>query len=206
MNRSSVVHMTDDAAVDQSAILARVEFDTNGGCWLWTGRVSGYKFRGRARQSDGRHIAAARMSFVSFSGPVPSGLQVLHKCNVPACVNPAHLYAGTHQDNMRDLAKTGWYTRQTHCVRGHLLDSDAALRRGNVRKCRLCARERLIEPTPSAPHHSAGESNTRSALTLEQVRSIRRDSRSNRVLGAIYGVHFTAISKIKRGLTWRAFQ
>lgn len=68
------------------------------GCWRWQGRLN-YKGYGRV----GSHGSAHRMYYEKYKGPVPSGMFVLHTCDVKDCVNPEHLYAGTHADNMRDV-------------------------------------------------------------------------------------------------------
>lgn len=70
------------------------------GCWLWTGcrHRQGY---GRFRY-EGRTVNAQRAAYELFVGPIPPGLHVLHACDRPPCVNPAHLSPGTHTENMRD--------------------------------------------------------------------------------------------------------
>lgn len=47
---------------------------------------------------------AHRFSWVIHFGPIPKGMQVLHTCDTPACVRPDHLFVGTQQDNMNDMA------------------------------------------------------------------------------------------------------
>lgn len=75
------------------------------GCWLWTGtrQGRGYGFVIRNR----RRFLAHRYAFVLVNGPIPDGLQVLHRCDVRLCVNPAHLFVGTQGDNMQDMASKG---------------------------------------------------------------------------------------------------
>ena len=74
-------------------------------CWLWTeGR--GNEGYGRLRWR-GESQYAHRAAWEITHGPIPSGAQVLHRCDVPLCVNPTHLYLGTIADNMADRENRG---------------------------------------------------------------------------------------------------
>lgn len=74
-------------------------------CWYWKANTyaDGYgqiSVKGKPRQ-------AHRVAYELCVGPIPEGLCVLHYCDNPSCVNPQHLYVGTHSDNMQDRAKRG---------------------------------------------------------------------------------------------------
>lgn len=72
------------------------------GCWIWqsqrTARYPRITHEGKGR---GVHVA----SWMIHRGPVPSGLKVCHECDVPRCVNPAHLFLGTQSDNLKDMGR-----------------------------------------------------------------------------------------------------
>ena len=84
--------------------------EPDSGCWLWTGsrRRHGY---GRMYSLDRKGLSAHRVSWELFRGPIPDGLDVLHKCDNPPCVNPDHLFVGTMQDNMDDMVRKGRQAR-----------------------------------------------------------------------------------------------
>lgn len=76
--------------------------EPNSGCWLWfKAQTYGY---GELFDGD-KHIRAHRLSYEMFRGPIPAGMHVLHKCDVPQCVNPDHLFLGDQAANMQDKAR-----------------------------------------------------------------------------------------------------
>lgn len=80
------------------------------GCWLWTG----YKVRGGYGDFwySGGRMPAHRYAWIMHNGAIPEGLHVLHRCDVPACVNPEHLWLGTNTDNIRDSISKGRFIFQ----------------------------------------------------------------------------------------------
>lgn len=120
-------------------ILARIEPDLFGGCWLWTKSLShnGY---GRAVISRGKNLAVHRISYEAFVGPIPAGLQLDHKCRVRCCCNPAHLEPVTRDENIRrGNAPHVVNARKTHCNRGHAFTAENTIRTGRgARACRAC--------------------------------------------------------------------
>lgn len=79
--------------------------DKSGSCWLWTGSN---KPRGYGQiKVEGKTIFAHRLSWELAYGPIPEGLYVCHRCDVPACVRPDHLFLGTQTDNMADRDAKG---------------------------------------------------------------------------------------------------
>ena len=77
-------------------------------CWLWTGGGGGRTY-GRGNVDPFGTGQAHRISYRLNVGPIADGLLVLHSCDRPACVNPAHLRLGTHQDNVNDAVSRRRY-------------------------------------------------------------------------------------------------
>lgn len=81
------------------------------GCWLWTATKNNMGY-GMLTAWDDRRARwakklAHRLSYELHCGQIPDGALVLHRCDTPACVNPAHLYLGNHLRNNRDMWERG---------------------------------------------------------------------------------------------------
>nr|WP_306806016.1 HNH endonuclease [Caballeronia sp. BR00000012568055] len=79
------------------------------GCWLWTGppRDDRRNQQYGVVRVNGPQIGAHRAAWLLYRGDIPGGLHVLHRCDNPACINPAHLFLGTNLDNVADRVRKG---------------------------------------------------------------------------------------------------
>lgn len=108
------------------------------GCWLWTGSsLAGYgRFSYYLRNEVGLVIGKVTKPAHAFAyelkhGPVQPGLQMLHSCDTPLCVNPSHLSPGTPQDNMKDRNQKGRQARGSRNAKAKLRESDIPLIRSS---------------------------------------------------------------------------
>ena len=69
-------------------------------CHIWAGAITAFGY-GKLSKDCG-WTQAHKFAFEQANGPIPTGMSVLHTCDVPSCVNPQHLYLGTYKDNARD--------------------------------------------------------------------------------------------------------
>jgi hypothetical protein len=109
--------------VGWDVVLRRPEI---GPCWEWRGnRIR----RGYGRLAVGKQKTAGahRVSFELHIGPIPVGLSVLHHCDNPPCVNPAHLFPGSAQDNRDDMVSKGRDSRGDRNFHLKLSDADISV-------------------------------------------------------------------------------
>ncbi|QXN74975.1 HNH endonuclease [Gordonia phage Posh] len=112
------------AKVDKGGPVIRPEL---GKCWVWTGatKAGGYGVIRPSSQRSGPPAKAHRVS-AELAGMDIAGRFVLHACDNPPCVNPAHLRVGHHLDNVDDMVSRDRHVRGSRNGNTHLTESDVA--------------------------------------------------------------------------------
>lgn len=99
---------------------ANITQDPGTGCWLWCGVVSSSGYGYVWYRERKKTVRAHRLSYEMSKGMIPPGQFICHTCDVPRCVNPDHLFAGTNSDNMQDALRKGRHTNQKPGHREHM--------------------------------------------------------------------------------------
>ena len=132
--------------------LANKSIAGENGCILFVGAKQKFghgKFM--VTYPEGKITSAHRASYRNTYGPIPEGLCVLHKCDVPNCINPEHLFLGTLADNVADMRKKrrqATTPRETLNPNGKLTDAQVL----EIRLSKDCAKEVAIAYGVSASH------------------------------------------------------
>lgn len=75
------------------------------GCWVWSGATNNDGYG--VVSLNGKMWMTHRLAYVAWRRPIKDGLLVCHSCDNPACINPEHLWTGTHSDNSLDMVAKG---------------------------------------------------------------------------------------------------
>ena len=143
------------------------------GCWEWEASLNN-KGYGWFRY-NGHNQLAHRVSYQLYVGDIPKDKCILHKCNNPKCVNPDHLYVGTHKDNASDMIKAGHHYSP---FRDHIYNTSSYL---------------------------PGEKHSMAKLNVDDVMCIKRmlrDGIQQWLIAWIYKITQANISYINTGKSW----
>lgn len=87
----------------QQAFESKYQPIPESGCWVWTGASTGRYGIIMQPRPHRKALMAHRVSYELHHGAIPEGMNVCHRCDVPLCVNPGHLFLGTQNDNVQDM-------------------------------------------------------------------------------------------------------
>jgi hypothetical protein len=117
--------------------------DPMSGCWIWMGAIEDERGYGLV-YVGAKRTGAHRYSWQLHNGPIPDGVLVCHRCDVPSCVNPDHLFLGSKKDNYDDSRSKGraylgdHQKVKTHCPQGHSYEGRNLILYQGRRYCRSC--------------------------------------------------------------------
>lgn len=215
----SAILLTPDMEDAQDRILCRVNI-VEGCCWKWRGsaNTSGYglmKYQGKGQ-------SAHRVSYKVFNGPIPDGLHILHACDHPWCVNPAHLRAGTAVENRADCkargrlnvkrgSENGWSKLteenvleiRTAKVTAKMLAEKFGLNEGSVHNIRRGQTWKHVPGASARDGQKKGSASVRAKITEADVVEIRASEDTHTALSKKFGVSYSNIRMIRLGKSWK---
>jgi transposase-like protein len=107
-------------------------------CWLWGGKKYPNQYGTISLGVGQKALSTHRYSYMLHKGEIEPGLFICHKCDVKNCVNPDHLYAGTHEDNTKDIVD------RERIANGKRVGPRIKTIRNNNRALHSTERERMI--------------------------------------------------------------
>lgn len=141
-------------------------------CWEWSGARDqcGYGVLRRDPAHRSAQCHASRISWEIHNGKIPDGLQILHRCDNPPCVNPSHLWIGTNAQNIADAIAKG-RKHKSFCRRGHqMVPGNIGIQGANKRRCLTC--NRLREAARKARNPELERSKKRARYQKQRLQAI----------------------------------
>lgn len=167
--------MTKADELNALADRCRVEMGADA-CWPWrTGKKGSIWINGL------KYLVSRVMLERKLQRTIRPGLLACHTCDNPPCFNPAHLYEGTHADNMRDMKERQRYFAATQPTR--------------FLECITAAGKKT--------DWTKGEGNPKAVLSSAEIARIRSSAVPTKDLARLYGIHRTTIQRIRSGKRWR---
>lgn len=162
------------------------------GCWMWVGamRPNGYGNFNLGNKTTGAHRAA----WILANGPIPDGLQVLHRCDVPSCVNPSHLFLGTQEDNMQDMIAKG---RQGSYARIGEANPMYGRRHSEKTRAMISAVHRGLHAREKHPRATITEK------TAQEVKRLRTEGLTCPSIAQALSISIHVVRNIAGGKSWR---
>jgi hypothetical protein len=176
-------------------LLSRVKVNEETGCWEWQGARSNVGYGKMTVVCSGKKTnkLTHRLSYEQFRGEIPAGMCVLHRCDVPYCINPDHLFLGTYEDNSRDMRNKG---REASGDRNGARLHPEQMTRGDKHWSRLHP-ERVRR----------GERHCQAKLSENDVLTIRRrwsrEGATMKRMSKEYGVTDVTIGNVISRKTWK---
>ncbi len=162
---------------------------TEPGCWTWTGAMDGGGYG--SVYWRGRNVAAHRASHECFVGPIGDGLDVMHSCDNPPCINPAHLSSGTRAENLADMVRRG---RSATGSRNGVATHPERVRRGDGHWKRIM--------TGSLRRDTSSPAAKLTARNVYEIRRMRTAGVGAPAIGLRFNVSSTTVYRICNGEVW----
>lgn len=185
MNPISFKFSEKEKTIIQKRIIKYTKIDEKTGCWIWVGGKRNKNQNYGVLFFNKRSAYAHRLSYEVFIGPIENGLDCCHTCDREECVNPGHIWIGTHQENLIDcvIKKRHHQAKKTHCIRGHEFTKKNTVikfrndRNGNIerscKKCRISDQRRRYHESDGRIKQNKYRAKKRALLKSERIRDVR---------------------------------
>lgn len=113
--------------------MKKIKINNQTGCWEWTASLYGRGYGQFKEDSKKSSVGAHRWSAKNLAGLDIDNMVVCHKCDNPKCVNPEHLFVGSHQDNITDMVNKKRHQHGVNHYKTKLTENDVRYIRSSIK-------------------------------------------------------------------------